>query len=191
MQVPFPELTDLRLSSRWHTHIDNTNPTSRAPVIPDSFLGGSAPRLRNFTLENLPLRGLPNLLSSANNLVHLRLLNIPYYGFISPEAMSACLSVLSSLRILCLSFETRTAFAWESQVPPPKRSILPALDNFRFKGTVRYLEKLVTFRVIDAPQLNEMRISFFSELNFDCARLARFINRTPTLRACDKAHVKF
>ena len=194
MQVLFPELTDLRLSSRWHWNIDNinTNPASRVPVIPDSFLGGSAPRLQNFTLEDLPLRGLPNLLSSANNLVRLRLVDIPYYEFISPEAMSACLSVLSNLRILCLKFETvaaSNAFTWESQVPPPKRSILPVLDNFCFRGPFRYLEKLVTF--INAPQLNEMHISFLSQPNFDCARLAQFINRTPIHRECDKARVKF
>jgi F-box-like len=38
MQIPFPELTELRLFSDGE----------RLPVIPNSFLGGSAPRLRYF-----------------------------------------------------------------------------------------------------------------------------------------------
>jgi hypothetical protein len=62
MQVPFPELTDLRLISDGET----------LPVIPDSFLDGSAPRLRNFELSGVPFPGLPKLLFSANHLVYLR-----------------------------------------------------------------------------------------------------------------------
>ena len=43
---------------------------------------------------------------------------------------------------------------------------------------------------IHAPQLDRMRITFNS-IDFDCPQLAKFINRTPTLRALDTAHVKF
>lgn len=42
MQVPFPELTDLLLWS---------NETASEPVLPNSFLGGSAPRLRYLQLR--------------------------------------------------------------------------------------------------------------------------------------------
>ncbi len=52
MQVPFPELTGLILQSRSET----------APFLPDSFLGGSAPRLRYIALHGIPFPGLPNLL---------------------------------------------------------------------------------------------------------------------------------
>jgi hypothetical protein len=55
------------------------------PVIPDSFLDGSAPRLRIFTFNNIPFPELPKLLLSATHLVHLRLFNIPHSGYISPE----------------------------------------------------------------------------------------------------------
>ena len=67
MQVPFPELTNLLLvssSSRYDT----------LPVIPDSFLGGSTPRLRVLEFWGIPFPGLPNcfcLLLTLSNLAFL------------------------------------------------------------------------------------------------------------------------
>ena len=59
MQVPFPELTRLRL---WlNDEIDETVST-----LPDSFLGGSAPRLEELWLDCIPFPGLPKLLLSAS-----------------------------------------------------------------------------------------------------------------------------
>ena len=176
IQVPFPELTDLRLMS-----------FDSEPVIPDSFLDGSAPRLRSLELNGISFPGLPNLLLSTNRLVNLRLVNIPRSGYISPEAMATLLSMFSSLRILFL--ECKFGPDRESpSLPLQKRSILPALDKFHFEGVSEYLEELVTF--IDAPQLDEMRIKFFFQMDLDCPRLAQFINRTPTLSARDKAYVQ-
>jgi hypothetical protein len=181
MQVPFPELTDLRL---WSNDIT-------PPVIPDSFLGGSAPRLRHFELDGIPFPGLPKLLLSATHIVHLRLINIPHSGYISPEAMAALLCALSSLESLSLGFQSpQSRPDWESRrLPPPKRSILPTLDNFCFKGVTEYLEELVTR--IDTPHLDHLNITFFDQIDFDCPQLAQFINCTPALRACDEAHVRF
>ncbi|KAN0115632.1 hypothetical protein V8E52_006751 [Russula decolorans] len=71
MQVPFPELTDLRLSSYGKTLL----------VIADSFLDGSAPRLQEFTLGGIPIGGLPNLLLSATHLPRNTFL-----GFQSPQS---------------------------------------------------------------------------------------------------------
>ena len=92
MQVPFPELTDRRLFS------DDETPA----VIPDSFLDGSAPRLRSFLLSGIPFPGFPKLFLSANHLVYLELINIPHSGYISPEAMVSLLCALSSLDTLTL-----------------------------------------------------------------------------------------
>jgi hypothetical protein len=183
MQAPFPELTDLRLWSHFET-------LSVIPV-PDSFLGGSAPRLRYFSLDGIPSPGLPNLLLSATRLVHLRLFNIPLSGYISPEAMVALLSVLSSLRTLTLQFQSpQSRPDWENRsLPLPKRSILTALRRLRFRGVIEYLEDLVTF--IEAPQLKTLYVTFFNQIDFDCPRLAQFINCTPTLRALDEALVQF
>ena len=63
MLEPFP---DLRVLSRDET----------LPVVPDSFLGGSAPRLRVFALSGIPFPGLPKLLLSTTRLVYLRLSDI-------------------------------------------------------------------------------------------------------------------
>jgi F-box-like len=180
MQVPFPELTDLWLFSDGET----------LSVIPDSFLDGSAPRLRDFSLSGIPFPGLPNLLLSATHLVYLRLFNIPHSGYISPEAMVALISVLPSLETLSLEFQSpQSRPDWEGRsLPPPKRSILPALDEFHFKGVTEYLEQFVTR--IDTPQLDGVDITFFNQIDFDCP-LAQFINCTPTLRARDEAHVQF
>jgi hypothetical protein len=181
MQVPFPELTNLRLTSNDET----------VPVIPDSFLDGSAQRLRFFALYGIPFPGLPKLLLSATNLVSLTLFRIPHSGYISPEAMVALISALSSLEVLSLKFRSpQSRPDWESRPwPPSKRSVIPALHYFGFKGVIEYLEDLVTF--IDPPQLNALDITFFNQIDFDFPRLAQFINRTLTIRALDKAHVRF
>ena len=179
MQVSFPELTDLRLRSYGET-----------PVIPDSFLGGSAPQcLRYLHLDNIPFPGLPKLLLSATHLVNL-LLDIPHSGYISPKEMVASLTVLPCLESLTLEFQSpQSRPDWESQSLPPKRSILPALKYFWFKGVTEYLEQLVA--CIDAPQFDKFYIRLFNPIDFDFPRLAQFINITPTLHASDEAHVRF
>ena len=192
MQVPFPELTGIKINlefrpfrlSRSEDEIDETT-----PVIPDSFLDGSAPRLQYFELSCIPFPGLPKLLLSATRLVQLRLTDIPHSGYISPEAMIALFPVLSSLESLFLSFnspQSRTDLESRS-LPPPKRSILPVLNVFRFHGVTEYLEELVTH--IDTPRLGTMSITFHDQIDFHCPRLTEFINYTPTLRARDYAQV--
>jgi hypothetical protein len=181
MQVSYPELTRLQHSSNDETR----------PVIPDSFLDGSAPRLRHFELDGIPFPGLPKLLLSVNNLLILWLHNIPHSGYISPEAMAALLSVLSSLENFTVQFKSLESHPdlETRSLPSPKRSILPALYSFYFKGVTEYLEEFVTR--IDTPQLNEMYITFFNQIDFDTPRLAQFINCTPSLRALNEANVEF
>ena len=161
MQVSFPELTLMRLTSQDET----------LTAIPDSFLGGSAASLRYFSLSGVPFPGLPKLLLSANHLVSLWLSNIPHSGYISPEAIVALLSVLSSLDTLYLKFRSpQSRPHWKNRsLPPPKRSILPALYKSHFKGVTEYLEDLLIR--IDTPQLNILYITFFNQIDFDCPRL--------------------
>ena len=104
--------------------------------------------------------------------------------------MVTCLSVLSNLETLRLEFQSSASRPDRGclSLPPPKRSILPALTIFRFEGVTEYLEELVAY--IDTPQLIQMDISFFNEIKFDCPRLAQYINCTPTLGEVDGAHVK-
>ena len=176
MQVPFPELTNLRLMSNDET----------LPVIADPFLGGSAPRLRSLMLDGIILPGLPKLLLSAPHLVKLDLRDIPDPGYTPPEAMATCLSALTSLHTLCLEF--RSGPDRESRHSPPMtRSILPDLASIRFKGASEYLDYLVAW--IDAPRLNELSITFFPQINFDTPHLVQFISRTPGFKEPNEAHV--
>ena len=185
MQVPFPELTGIIMELSWGETDFQTAPA--APVIPDSFLGGSAPRLRYFELFGISFPGLPKLLLSATHLVELCLF-IPNSGYISPEAMVAVLSVLSSLVRFNLGFEfLQSPRDWEDRsLPPPNRSILPALRRLDFQGVTEYVEELVTR--IDTPQLDDIHLTLLSQIG--TPRLAQFINRT-SFSAGDEARLTF
>jgi hypothetical protein len=182
MQMSFPELTDLRL----FLYDDETS-----PVIPDSFLDGSAPRLRIFIVDGILFPGLPKLHLSAPHLVCLVLNNIPHSGYISPEAIVALISALTSLETLSLEFPSpQSRPDWETRLPPPpKRSVLPALRVLYFTGVTEYLEELVAR--IDTPQLDTLIITFFNQIDFDTPRLTQFISRTSKLRERRDAHVEF
>jgi hypothetical protein len=185
MQVPFPELKALLLST---SDIDMDH---MVPVLPDSFLGGSAPRLQFLTLIAIPFPGLANLLSSTTHLTSLALHNIPHSGYISPDAMVTCLSMLTNLERLRLEFESpRSCPDQENRrSPPPTRSILPALKSFLFKGVYEYLEDLVS--QIDSPRLYQLSITFFNDIDYSFPKLNQFISRTPTLGAYTQAHLIF
>ena len=70
MQQPFLELRHLYL----HAVVQ------AVPVIPTSFLGGSAPRLQRLLLDGFSFPGSPLLLLSATHLIYLDLSGIPDYG---------------------------------------------------------------------------------------------------------------
>jgi len=71
MQKPFLELTDLRLAIYGDDGL--------VPILPDSFLGGTAPRLLSLDLFNVPFPALPKLLLSATHLVYLSLLDFLFW----------------------------------------------------------------------------------------------------------------
>jgi hypothetical protein len=183
MQKPFPELTDLRL----RMNQDDESPA----ILPDSFLGGTAPRLRSLDLAYIPFLGLPKLLSSATHLVDLHLWDIPRSGYIPPETMATSLSALTNLVFLRLEFRYPPPRpALESRRPPPlTRSILPSLTKIEFKGASEYLEQILAR--IDAPRVNDLYITFFNQIIFDTPQLFQFIGRKPTLRAPEKGHITF
>ena len=177
MEVRFPELTYLNLS-----RISKNLPIS--PVVPNSFLGGSAPRLKTLILDHIPSPGLPRLLLSATNLVTLRLYHIPRSGYISSKAMVTCLTMLTSLRELIIRFpypdhEVR-------HLSPQKRSVLPALTFFEFGGAGKYLGDLVAH--IDAPRLDYLEITI--KVHF-ATPLLQLVGRTPSLKTPDNARFVF
>jgi hypothetical protein len=178
---PFPALTGLHLGPM----DDETTP------IPDSLLGGSAPRLHTLTLDHFPFPGLPNLLLSAPNLFYLDLSNIPDSGYISPESLVTCLSGLTRLYSLGITFESpRSRPNPESRRPHSQtRTLLSNLNWLNFKGGNEYLEDLVAR--IDAPILPKLTVTFFDQETFDTAQLTQFISRSPKFRAHGEAHVVF
>src|SRR6267154_82409 len=91
IKKPFPALTSLTLE------LNDT----MAPVLPRSFLGGSAPCLQSLKLRSIPFLTLGKLLLSTSHLVTLHLWNIPQSRYISPEAMATCISALTRLKELC------------------------------------------------------------------------------------------
>ena len=181
MQQPFPELTHLFLRSKGEA--------GEVPFVPDSFLGGSAPRLEHLMLSGIPFLGLPKLLLSAAHLVGLYLINIPHSGYISPDVMVNALSTLTSLRSLQIDFQSPRSFPNQGSRRPPTstRLFLPVLRYFNFKGAAEYMEDLVA--CIDAPQLGGVEIAFFNDIVFDTPQLTRFISRTPTSGVLEKAHI--
>ena len=181
MQVPFPELTSLSLFSNGKT----------VSALPDSFLGGSAPRLQILDLFGIPFPGLPKLLLSATHLVGLHLFNTPHSGYIPPETIVTALSTLTRLRRFWLEFESPQSRPdpEHQHPPPPTRSVLPKLNYLLFKGDSEYLEVLVAH--IDAPQLFELKTTLFNDIVFDTPQFAQFISRTSVMKALKKAHVTF
>ena len=181
MQVPFPELTELWLWSNGET----------VSALPDSFLGGSAPRLETLLLDRIPFPGLPKLLLSATNLVELYFDNIPHSGYFSPEAIVTALSTLTRLVDLRLYFESPQSRPdpEHQHLPPPTPSVLPNLEYFQFKGDSEYLEVVVAH--IDAPRLEYLETTLFNDIIFDTPQLTQFISRTPIMKALEKAHVTF
>jgi hypothetical protein len=176
MQQPFPALEHLDITPRYGVN-DKT-----LPVVPTSFLGGSTPQLQYLSLMSLPFPGLPNLLLSATRLGCLYLHKIPLSGYISPEVMVTCLSVLNRLKSLVIEFESSRCRPDQKsrRPPPPARTPLPALTEFHFKGVNDYLEDLVAR--IDAPLLDNVMITYFHQPIFDTPQLTQFISRTPKLK---------
>jgi hypothetical protein len=177
----FPALTELLLSSN----------DEKAPVLPDSFLGGSAPRLRTLSLTGIPFLGLGKLLLSTANLVRLSLSKISHSGYISPEAMVVSLSTLTKLEVLDLRFRSpRSRAVRENRHPLPlTRVVLPTLTWLQFRGDSEYLEDIVSR--IDAPLLDNMNIIFFNQLVFNTPQLRRLISHTGKFKAPDCASIQF
>ena len=179
---PFPALTSLHLSS---SHEQNM------PVLPDSFLGGTAPRLRSLQLDGIPYPSIGKLLSSTTNLVWLSLWRIPHSGYISPETIVPILSMLLRLESLTLVFRHPRSRAHQtSRHPPPlNRVVFHNLTFLYFCGDFEYLEDILS--QIETPMLNQSCFSFFNRLVFDTPLLGHFIRRTGVFVTIRTARVKF
>jgi hypothetical protein len=94
-QVPFPELTDLVLMSYEET----------ARVLPDSFLGGSAPSLRRL-VEWRPISGIAETASVGRSPRRSYFLENSSFRILLTRGHAHCLSTLTSLQYLWLEFKS-------------------------------------------------------------------------------------
>jgi len=184
MKKPFPSLVKLVLKS------DVIQGQIQGSMIPDSFLGGSAPRLQSLEFDSIPCPEIGKLLLSTPNLVFLRLGLIPHsgQGYTSPEAMVNGLSMLKRLKSLCLTFHWETSrpqSQQESEHPPHFAPVvLPTLTDINFFGDKEYLEDIVSR--IDTPLLANIAISFIDRPVSVTSPLRDFIGRTETFGAYSK-----
>ncbi|KAH9994355.1 hypothetical protein BJV74DRAFT_795445 [Russula compacta] len=177
MCQPFPMLTSLQLS----------RDTQSETRLPDSFLSGSAPRLRTLALIGISFPALPNLLLSATDLVHLDLWDIPNSAYFSPNEMVVCLSTLTRLSTLYLGFRSSLPGGTGRRLPPLTRSVLHALTTLRFSGNSEYMEDFISH--IDAPLLNDIDITF--AILSDTPELLQFISRAEMSNSFNRAAVRF
>jgi hypothetical protein len=183
MQGPFDELIHLDLCSLEET----------APALPDSFLGGTAPRLRSLSLRSIPFPALPKLLLSATSIVSLGLWDIPDSGYISPEVMVACLPALTGLADLYIQFRSPRPHPDQASRPPSplpmSRAVLPVLTSLAFQGASEYLDHF--FTRIDSPVLKYVDMRFFNPAIFEVSQIAPFIGCTEPFKALNQAHMLF
>ena len=181
----FPALTSLTITS-----MDKAVP---AALFPETFLGGSAPRLRSCFLMGIPFPGIQKLLMSTNQLVELTLRDVPRPGYISPEAMGTCLSAMPHLKTFWLGFRSRKSIPdqlnhWQ-RPPPLTPAVLPFLTKFNFRGTSEYIEDLVSR--IDAPLLYNVSIWLLYPRISGTPQLHDFLSRTQIFESCSAAVVTF
>ena len=157
LQKPFPVLTNLRLALEYGEE-----------PLPAGFLGGPMPSLQYLDLHSIPFPDLPTLLLSTRGLVTLHLQKIPPAGYISPQAMAACLSTLIMLTYLSISFQEGTFDSVRpEQIDPASVPliVLPSLTSIFFDGVCEYAEPL--FAQIDCPRLSKIDMSYLdSSLGF-------------------------
>jgi hypothetical protein len=175
---PFLELEELTLFSR-----ENTQPT-----LPSTFRWG--PRLRTLHSTRIAFLSLPHLLLPSQVLVDIQLHEIPISGYFSPEAFANALTGVTQLQSLSLHFlSLRPRRNFLGLPPPPgERIVLPVLTHLKYRGTSKYLDCFVAR--INAPRLEDIDITFFSQPTMDASQLGRFIERTEMQTSIGQAGVE-
>ncbi|KAI0285628.1 CHAT domain-containing protein [Russula brevipes] len=160
--------------------LELTTPTETGLALRGQCLGGEASNLRILRTSRIAFPGLPQVLSSARNLVSLQLEAIPTSGYIPPEDLITHLSAMTGLQMFHLHFLSPT-FPISNEFPPPlpTRVTLPSLKHFEFHGDSEYLESFLAS--INAP-VKYFYITFFYDPDFRIPYLKEFICRTETQR---------
>ena len=181
MEEPFPALTHLRvypdnLELDWDsTNMEATVRHVTPLPLPNAFLGRSAPRLQELSLQGISFPALPDLVLSTSHLHKLHLHSVPHAGYISPQALVTVLLALPNLKSLTISFASPESRPLQMSPPPLTRAVLPSLTHFRFSGASEYLADFIA--QIDTSLLNRLYMRFFSDLIFEIPRLYKFLDR--------------
>ena len=175
---PFTELEDLILCSQDGLQL----------TLPNTFKWG--PRLRTLHSIRIAFPSFPHLLVSSQNLVDIRLHEIPVSGYFSPEAFANALSGTTKVRSLLLHFHSLPSRRNYLVLPslPGERIILPTLTSLKYRGTSMYLDSVVAR--IDAPRLSEINITFFCQPTMDASQLGRFIERVGMQTSFSQANIE-
>ena len=179
LHKPLPVLTEFSL---WSTDVS-------VPVLPETFLGGFAPRLRSFVLRGIPFPSFHKFILCFTHIVALHLFEIPSSGYTSPEVMVASLAALPNLEFLSIGFRSPPPRLLQSSPPHLARTALPALSYLTFSGVSEYLEDFVAR--IHTPCLTLLSITFFMDLIFDIPRLRNFIDHIEGLKYFYQAVIWF
>ncbi len=143
------------LSEKLATIMQETFPTLKylllwagdepAPILPEGFLGGSAPKIQTFWLKGIPFPETPQLLLSMDDLVHFRLEKIPDSGYISPEAMITAVTECTKLETLIIEFLSGDPHPdlTNQEITSLARAFFPSLTLFGFSGNGRYFDNFV------------------------------------------------
>jgi hypothetical protein len=182
MLEPFPVLTLCSLISH--------NKSVSIPVLPETFLGGSAPNLQTFVLQGIPFPTFPKFVLSSTQIRYLSLNDIPDSGYISPDAMATCLAALPNLKHLSIGFRSPPSRPVEMAPPPLTCAVLSALTHLSFRGVSEYFEDFISRIEGFRFQLFSLTITFFMNPIFDIPRLHNFINSTLEQRV-NQASIEF
>ena len=141
-------------------------------ALPNTFLCG--PRLRRLHLTRIRMPKLLQLLHSSKDLEDLQLHEALDPWCFSLEELTDALSGLAQLQSISLHFSSTT-----NHVPPPsppdRRVVLPVLTNLKFRGSAKYLERLILR--MDTPRLEDIQVTVSEILISDLSGLCEFVKR--------------
>jgi hypothetical protein len=162
--------------------LEQMNIYSWTQVAVDLPMTFQAPNLRHLTLSraSLPI-GSSLLTTSITRLVTLELKDVTISAYFPPSYIHSRLMLMLQLEKLSIDFESlipNVGVEWQSR-QTPDMTTLPNLRQFFFRGTVRYLEHLVSR--ISAPSLSILRVGTFDRLTIPLPCFLQFMQTSENL----------
>jgi hypothetical protein len=145
-------------------------------------------------LRHISFPTLPRLLLYSRDLSELHLHDIPFTGYILPEAMVTGASALTKLKSLTIEFKFPAPTHGQTTSNPftlsrPAHVVFSSLTHFQFQGGGEYLDDLLA--QFHAPVIEVVNLTLFDKLFFCSSRLNQFIASTPIGTSCSRAEIDF